>query len=187
MDFYGGRGREFFRGFFFGQVATDVSGLHPCAERFGDRRGLLHRPARNAAFDEMSGSRAVYYPTNFFWGLAATVAVLAGAAFIYGGGEWALGAFAGAAAVAADFVFVAAFSVSWLEAGRRGGKRLVLRGVSALAAKVLIPPAAVCAALWSGTVNVYAVAFSALTVALAAPFLLVIYLFRQTSNGRSVP
>jgi hypothetical protein len=135
----------------------------------------------------MTGSRAVYYPRDFFWGLAAAVAVVAVAAFLYGGGAWALGAFAGAAAVAADFAFLAAFSVSWLEAGRRGRKRLVLRGILALAAKVLIPPAAVWAALWSGAVNVYAVAFSALAVAIAAPVLLVIHLFRQTSNRRPVP
>jgi len=135
----------------------------------------------------MNGSRAVDYPTNFFWGLAAAVAVVAGGAFLYGGGAWALGAFVGAAAVAADFAFLAAFSVTWLEAGRRGGRRLALRGILALGAKVLIPPAAVLAVLWSGAVDVYPVAFSALAVAAAAPVLLVIHFFRQTSDRRPVP
>ena len=135
----------------------------------------------------MTELRAAYYPTGFFWGLAVTVAAVVTGAFLYGGGVWALGAFVGAAAVAADFVFLAMFSVTWLEAARRGGRRLVLRGVLALAAKVFIPAAAVSAVLWSGAVDVYAVAFSALAVAAAAPFLLVIHFLRRTSNQRPVP
>jgi hypothetical protein len=135
----------------------------------------------------MNGSRVVYYPTNFFWGLAATVAVVVAGAFLWGGGAWGLGAFVGAAAVAADFVFLAMFSVTWLEAARRGGRRMVLRGVLALVAKVFLPGAAVLAVLWSGAVDVYAVAFSALAVAAAAPVLLVAHFLRQTINDRPVP
>ena len=135
----------------------------------------------------MTALREVNYPTNFFWGLAATVAVVVVGGFLWGGGAWALGAFVGAAAVAADFAFLAMFSVALLEAARRGRRRLVLRGVSALVAKVLLPAAAVVAVLWLGAVEVYAVAFSALAVAAAAPILLVAHFLRQTINRRPVP
>lgn len=135
----------------------------------------------------MNGSRALHYPTDFFWGLATTVGVATVGAFLYGGGAWALGALVGGTAVAADFAFLAAFSVTWLEAGKRGSRYLVLRGILALVAKVLIPPAAVLAVLWSGAVEVYAVAFSALAVAAAAPILIGIHFLRRTSSRRPVP
>lgn len=135
----------------------------------------------------MTGSREINYPTSFFWGLAVTVAVVVAGAFLWGGSPWALGAFVGSAAVAADFVFLAAFSVSWMEAARRGGRRLALRGVLALIAKMFLPAVAVLAALWLGAVDVYAVAFSALAVAAAAPVLLVAHFLRQTISRRPVP
>ena len=135
----------------------------------------------------MTGLRGVYYPTSFFWGLAATVGAVVAGALLWGGGRCALGAFVGAAAVAADFVFLAMFSVAWLEAARRRGRRPALRGVLALIAKVLLPVAAISAALWSGAFDVYAVAFSALAVAAAAPVLLVIHFLRRTINRRPVP
>jgi len=135
----------------------------------------------------MTTSRAAYYPTSFFWGLAATVAAVVAGASLYGGGAWAWSAFVGAAAVGADFVFLAIFSVTWVEAARRSGRGLIWRGLLALAAKMLAPGAVVTAALWSGAVDVYPAAFGALAVAGAAPVLIVIHLLRQTSKSHPVP
>jgi hypothetical protein len=135
----------------------------------------------------MTSIRAAYYPASFSWGLAAAAAIAVAGAFLYGGGGWALGALVGAAAVAADFVFLVIFSTTWLEGARRGSRVMVLRGVLALAAKVLIPAAAIAAALWFEWVEVYPVALSALVVTAAAPLLLVVHFLRQTSEHRPVP
>jgi hypothetical protein len=135
----------------------------------------------------MTGPRAAYYPAGFAWGLAAVATAAVAGAFLCGGASWALGALAGAAAVALDFALLVAFAVAWFRAAERGGRGLLAWGLAALAAKALLPGAAVVAAAWTGAADVHALAFSALAVAVTAPALLILHLLRYAGGRRPVP
>lgn len=128
----------------------------------------------------MNESREVRCPASFFVGLGFAVAAAVMGAALYGGGSWALGALAGAGAVAVDFYFLAIFAATWVKAARRGGRGLLALGVVALVGKTFLPPAIVLILVWANAVSAYPAAFGALAAATCAPFLLAFGFLRES-------
>jgi hypothetical protein len=135
----------------------------------------------------MTDMSAGYYPVSFSWGLGVVVVAAGVGAFMYGGITWALSALLAGSAVAADFAFLVILSVAWLGAAKRGSRGVILKGITALIAKVALPAAALSLMLWSGAVNVYPAALGALAVATASPFLLITHFLRKERRYPFVP
>lgn len=127
----------------------------------------------------MTDKGLVRYPIGFVAGLLAAVALVVAGAGIYGGGTWAVGAFAGGGAVAADFILIATVAVILARAAARRRKRLLLKGILALTAKALLPAALIAALFWITTLSVQAVALGAVAVATLGPALMAFYLLRE--------
>jgi len=117
--------------------------------------------------------------------LVAAAAITWFVATLWRGVAWGWGAAAGGAAAAADFYFLAAFGVAWFNAAANG-KRVVARGVAALAAKVVLPPAALAGAAVSGWFAPAALAMGALAVAMAAPLAFAAALSRRAKRAAPV-
>jgi hypothetical protein len=127
----------------------------------------------------MTEIRPARYPLAFWGGALAAVAVAVAGAGIYGGGTWAVGAFAGGGAVAADFVLITVFAVILARAAAGHKKRLWLKGILALAAKAIWPCAVLAALWWITPLSARAVAFGAVAVATLCPGVLAWYLYRE--------
>jgi hypothetical protein len=93
---------------------------------------------------------------------------MGGAAAAVKGVGWAAGAVAGGVAVAADMFFLVCFAAAWLDGGarRKGGRA---RGITALVAKVVVPPAALFVMAAAGVAKPAALAAGALALAAWAP------------------
>lgn len=168
-------------------MAGDVPGVYPYIECVGNCRGRIYSFARDAAARKMTDTSAGYYPGTFYWGLGAAVIAAGVGAFLYGGIAWAVSALLAGSTVAADFVLLIVLSLAWLGAAKRGGRGVILKGVTVLIAKVAIPTAALSLMLWSGMVDIYPAALGALAVATASPFLLITHFVRKERRYRSVP
>jgi|GEM_PF-1746303 len=120
----------------------------------------------------MNKSRDAYCPALFYVGLAFAVVAAVASAALFGGGGWALGAFLGAGAVAADFYFLTVFAVVWVKTAQRGGRGLLALGTVALIGKTFLPPALILALVWFKAVDPYPAAFGAVVVATSAPAVL---------------
>ncbi len=127
----------------------------------------------------MTDKGLVRYPFGFVVGLLAAVAAVVAGAGIYGGGTWAVGAFAGGGAVAADFILIATIAVILARAAAQGKKRLLLKGILALTAKALLPLALIAALLQITPLSAQAVALGAVAVATFSPALVVLYCLRE--------
>jgi uncharacterized membrane-anchored protein len=134
----------------------------------------------------MTETRLVRYPVVFLGGILAAVALVVAGAGIYGGVTWAVGAFAGGGAVAADFVLITTFAVVLARAAAHGKKRLLLKGILALAAKALLPFVLLAVLFWLAPSSVLAVALGALAVATFCPFLIALYFIREIRTAHTV-
>lgn len=132
----------------------------------------------------MTDTSVGYFPGSFPYGLGVVVVAAGVGAFIYGGISWALSALLAGGAVAADFAFLIVLSLAWLNAGKWGGRGVILKGITGLIAKVVLPTGALLLMLWSGMVDVYPAALGALAVATASPFLLIAHFLRKERYTR---
>jgi hypothetical protein len=165
-------------------MAANVPGVYINIKCVGDRRGRIYSLARDPAAHKMTDTSVGYFPGSFSWGLGSVVAAVSVGAFIYGGKTWALSALLAGGAVAADFAFLIVLSLAWLNAGRWGGRGVILKGITGLIAKVVIPAGALSLMLWSGIVDVYPAVLGALAVATASPFILIVHFLRKERHTR---
>jgi hypothetical protein len=133
----------------------------------------------------MTDKGPVRYPLGFVTGLLAAVALVVAGAGIYGGGTWAVGAFAGGGAVAADFVLIAAVAVILARAAAQQKKRLLLKGILALTAKVLLPFSLIAALFWITPSSARAVALGAVAIATFSPLMIALYFLRENAAGNT--
>jgi hypothetical protein len=160
-------------------MARDDARIYTCVKFFRDRSGGLSRDTRDPAFAPMTDKGLVRYPFGFVAGLLAAVALVVAGAGIYGGGTWAVGAFAGGGAVAADFVLIATVAVILARAAAQHKKRLLLKGILALAAKALLPFSLIAALFWITPLSAQAVALGAVVVATFSPLLIALHFLRE--------
>lgn len=131
---------------------------------------------------KVSAERVSLDSGRFAAGLCAVVGAAAATAGAAGGAPWALGVAAGGVAVAADVFLLVRAGEAWWEAAR-GGRRVIWKGLAALAAKTLLTPAALLAVCALGWLKVSAVGVGALGAAVVAPLWLMALLWRRSAEG----